>query len=455
MPGRAAMPPPPLGVGVVWWPPLDPLCDPAAGLVDVVEVEPEPYWLPQPGGGFRSVAAAAVAHLPQPRLLHGVGAPLAGTCLADAAHAAAFAADARALRPAFVSAHLNLTHFRPPGGGDPVFAGVMLPPAQSEAGAALAAANIRRQRSALGGMPVAVETPVSYLPPLPGEMPDGQYVAAVAEAAGCGILLDIHNVLCNARNGRQGVAAYCDALPPEQVWELHLGGGEDTLGFYVDAHAGLPPPEALELAAALVPRLPALRAIVFEIMPERVAETGLDAIAGLLWRLREIWDTRGRDTAAAAARAAAPSPRGAEAVPPPREWETLLGAAVVELPGAAPPAALAGWWEDAAPALRLYRRLAGEGRASAVAAAAPRTTRLLLGALGGRGTRDLLAAFWRATPPLYTAAEEAAAFHRFLADALPEQPGLHAAIAADAADLAAVSAQSPSAWGSQSEISGT
>jgi uncharacterized protein (UPF0276 family) len=83
------------------------------------------------------------------------------------------------------------------------------------------------------------ETPVSYLPPAPGEWPDGAFVAAVAEAADCGILLDLHNALRNARNGRQSVPAFCDALSPERVWELHLAGGERESGFHLDAHAGL------------------------------------------------------------------------------------------------------------------------------------------------------------------------------------------------------------------------
>jgi hypothetical protein len=35
------------GVGVVWWPELDTLCESGAGLVHVLEVEPEPFWVPR------------------------------------------------------------------------------------------------------------------------------------------------------------------------------------------------------------------------------------------------------------------------------------------------------------------------------------------------------------------------------------------------------------------------
>jgi hypothetical protein len=83
-----------LGVGIVWWPPLDALCRAGEGLVDVIEAEPESYWIPLPGRpGFRSVLVEALAHLPQPKLLHGVGAPLGGPCGPPDGHTEMLARD--------------------------------------------------------------------------------------------------------------------------------------------------------------------------------------------------------------------------------------------------------------------------------------------------------------------------------------------------------------------------
>jgi hypothetical protein len=304
-------------------------------------------------------------------------------------------------------------------------AGVLLPPLQSPRGVALAAANIRRHREALGGIQLAVETPVSYLPPLPGEWPDGTFVAAVAEAADCGILLDLHNTLCNARNGRQSVTAFCDSLPLERVWELHLAGGECEGAFYVDAHSGVAGPELMELATALVPRLPQL--------PEHVAEVGLAAIARQLAHMKELWHSRA--TACAGQQTSAEAVPATETSLDPEAWGRLLGSAIS---GGRPPAleeALAPWWHSCAPALDLYRLLMGEGRASDVAAAAPRTTRLLLRERGRARTRRLLAEFWRQSPQGYTAADEARAFLRFLSSAEPTLSGLAEAAAEDGAEL--------------------
>jgi uncharacterized protein (UPF0276 family) len=425
-------------VGVVWWPPLDVLCRKNEGLVDVVEAEPEAFWMPEPDGrGFRSFAGEAVKHLVQPKLLHSVGAPVGGTCRAPDGHAAALARDVAELRPAYVSEHLSVTRFRPMGEDAPVSAGFMLPSAQSRSGVELAAANIRQHRAALGGIPLAVETTVSYLPPAPGEWPDGVFVAAVAESADCGILLDLHNVLCNARNGRQSVAGFCDAIPLERVWEMHLAGGESERGFYLDAHSGVVEQELMEIAAALIPRLPNLQAITFEIMPERVAEAGLAAIARQLGSMKDLWNSRvRRDGQMAAAPEARPSTD-----PPlgdPGDWERLLGSAITGLSAPAIDVRMAEWWRSAAPAIDLYRTLVGEGRASAVLSAAPRTTRLLLQTHGSPGARRILAEYWRQSPPQYTAVDEALAFFRFLSATAAEQPGLSEAISADAAELARI-----------------
>jgi len=441
MKGNAGQPPD-LGVGLVWWPTLDDLCHQDEGLVDVIEAEPETFWVPKSGGrGFRSFLSQALSHLPQPKLLHCVGAPVGGTCPPPEGHLPALAADIGELRPEYVSEHLSVTRFRPTPDSSPASAGFMLPPLQSQAGVSLAAANIRRRRAALGGIPLAVETPVNYLPPAPGEWPDGVFVAAVAESADCAILLDLHNVLCNARNGRQSVTAFCDALPLERVWELHLAGGESEAGLFLDAHAGLVEPELMEIAADLVPRLPNLRAINFEIMPERVAEVGLAAIAAQLGRMKDLWSLRTANPERQGS-----SRRSYPSIEPPLSdpaaWETLVGCAVTGLAQPAINDATAAWWRACTPAIEIYRMLVGEGRASAAIAAAPHTTRELLRQYGGARTRDILADHWRRSPPGYTSADEVRRLLKFLSEAEPSLPGLADAIASDLADLDKLSALS-------------
>jgi len=422
---------PTCGVGVVWWPELDALCRPAEGLVQVIEAEPETFWAPRPDqpDGFTSRLPAAVAHLAQPKLLHGVGAPFGGSAVQGAGHRAALAGDIAALRPSWISDHLNFNQFTPAEAPDhAINTGFLMPPAQCPDGVAIAAARIR-DRQATTGLPVAFEVPVSYLPPRPGEMADGDFAAAVAQAADCGILLDLHNLLCNERNGRQTVAAFCDAIPLDRVWEIHLAGGEAADEWWMDAHCGLVEPALMSMVADLVPRLPCLGAIIFEILPDHVPQIGLDAIGRMLGQLNDIWATRVRN--------AGPLP-----LPPatittdtmnPVDWERVLGAAVTGMDTPALPDALAEWARMAARPLSLYKTLAQETRASALVDTAPRTIRTLLRQMGEARTRDLLARFWRTAAPAYAAADEARAFLRFVNDAA--LPGLTDDIASDHALL--------------------
>jgi uncharacterized protein len=436
MPGRG----PELGVGLVWWPPLDVLCRDTEGLVGVVEAEPEAFWFADRRGdgsaGFQSTLPQALDGLAQPKLLHGVAAPFGGCCPAPPGHIETFAGDVAHARPIWVSEHLSFSSFHHAAAGEAaisVFAGVLLPPLQSREGVAAAAQNIANRREALR-TPVAFETGVNYLPPRPDEMSDGAFAAAVAEAADCGILLDLHNLYCNQRNGRQTVAEFCSALPLERVWELHLAGGELANGFLLDAHSGTVEPELMELAADLVPRLPNLGAIIFEIMPDHVPILGVEAIAKQLGSLNDLWVRRSRSAVTAAGGSQAQ--RRLNSLLALDEWETLLGREVVGWAQPCRHEELADWWQAAAPARGVYRQLSEEGRAGMVAVAAPQTVRALLKELGPAGARALLGQFWSQAPPARTAIEEAHAFIRHLSAATKSSPSLDQAIANDTVDMA-------------------
>jgi uncharacterized protein (UPF0276 family) len=427
------------GVGIVWWPELDRLCRPGEGLVHVTEVEPETFWVPRPDpeGGFISRLPRALGHLSGPKLLHGVGAPFGGSAPQTAPHLAALSGDIAALRPAWISDHLSFNRYTRDDEKKPdetIFTGFFLPPAQSPEGVAQAANHIR-QRSAATGVPVAFENSVSYLPPHPGEMPDGDFVAAVAEAADCGILLDLHNILCNERNGRQTVRDFCDAIPLDRVWEIHLAGGQFERGFWLDAHSGIVEPVLLDLVTELLPRLPALGAIIFEIMPGFIASTGLSAIGTLLGRLNDIWSARPAATSEGERRGPRVWSGGANGTITPQHWERAIGGAVTTLEGRDATRDLEGWARSAEKSLELYRYLAGEGRASSLVDTAPRTIRSLLIALGEPETRHLLARFWRRNAPAFTSAEEGRAFLDFVATADVSVPGLSGDIEGDRRDL--------------------
>ena len=276
-----------LGVGLVAAAGADLLWPGVAGLADVVEIEPQTMWRPLPGGGWQLSQAAYewAAGLGRPALAHGVAFPVGGCQPPDPAGVALTAESAQRVDAAHWSEHLSFNRAAPAGsGGGVIDAGFFLPPAQSPDGVARAAGHVAAYQAA-SGLPFLIETGVSYLQPRPGELSDGAFVGGVAEAADCGILLDLHNLLANERNGRQPVDGVLAELPLDRVLEVHLAGGFEARGFWLDAHHGPPDEELLALAGRVLPRLPNLRALIWEAVPESLAALGVGGVRAILTRL--------------------------------------------------------------------------------------------------------------------------------------------------------------------------
>jgi uncharacterized protein (UPF0276 family) len=89
------------------------------------------------------------------------------------------------------------------------------------------AARIQRVQELLE-RPIAIEN-VSYYAAPGAEMSEIEFVTAVLDEAGCGLLLDVNNVFVNAVNHGYDPAAFLRALPAGRVWYLH------TAGHYVEA----------------------------------------------------------------------------------------------------------------------------------------------------------------------------------------------------------------------------
>jgi len=292
---------PDLGVGYIDFPGAGELLDAAAGLADVIEVEPQTLWLRR-GGRYEADAASIerLAAMPQTKLVHGVGFPVGGTAAPEEAQLDLFVDVIRRLGAPWASEHLAFNRT------EELNAGFLLPPLQTEAGVTNAVSAIRALESRLP-VPFAFETGVNYLRPRPGEMSDGAFAAAIAEEADCGILLDLHNLWANERNGRQRVVDFLAELPLERVWEVHVAGGFEYEGYWLDAHSGPMPEGLVALAREVVPRLPNLHAIIFEILPPFLSRLGADGFRAQLEELRRLWERRqpaGRPAGSLPARAA-------------------------------------------------------------------------------------------------------------------------------------------------------
>lgn len=424
--GAAAWRGPRPGVGISWTRELEPLLDAQPALVDWIEFEPQTTWLMPVGGGPPRAPRGAIERLQRARaatLVHSVAAPVGGRQRPDAAHLALLREAVRELRAPWLSEHLSFN------AAHGVCTGFFLPPRQTEAQVRMIADNIRRLQDAVG-VPVAIENGTSYLRPRSDEMSDGEFIARVVEAADCGLLLDLHNAYANAVNGRQPLADLLDELPLHRVWELHLAGGLLRDGFWLDAHSGPVPEPLWRQLHGLPERLPALRAVVFEMFPSFIAEQGPQAVEAELRRLHRWLD--GADHRAAPVSPPVAPALGWSAEPVAHDdtgdgWEAALTELVTGQPTTAGDGDAVRWHEALAPeaGVPLLRELVFSFRASMLVQALPLTLRLLMANLGPQPVRLILQdAFAHEAPRLY-AALEAEAFADHLQRRCFAVPHLH------------------------------
>lgn len=424
-----------LGVGMVVVPDLVPLLDDLDDLLDVYEVEPQTYWLPTPDRLERwrpdEAAFDAIAGRGRPVLAHGVSAPVGGAALPDTAMVEQFARSVEMLGAVAASEHLASNTVV--AGGRTVEVGVFMPPCPTGDGVARAAAAVRRYQRALD-VPFSVETGVNYLRPRPGERRDSEIVRSVVELTGCGVVLDLHNLWCNERNGRETVAEALANLPLDRVTEVHLAGGFEDDGVYLDAHSGATPDPVLAIAADVLPRLPHARAVIFEVLPAYLWRVGLDPLREHLGQLRDLVERARRTLPPPCAPSATPialrppAPPAANE-PTPDEWDLRLAQAVTGADLRAAPV-------EPEPGIAAMQRIVDSGRRGRVSAAARTTLRLLIVSLDDRELDAILDGYCRSTTPRLWGFDEGQAFLDHLdAAPTPAVPRLADAIALDRALL--------------------
>jgi hypothetical protein len=255
-----------------------------------------------------------------------------------------------------------------------------------------------------------VENGVNYLRPRRGEMSDGEFLRDVVVDADCAILLDLHNLWTNERNGRQSVATFMDEIPRERVWELHIAGGFEYGGYWIDAHSGAIPEPLLDLAAQIIPTLPNLGAIIFEILPPFVPRLGIDGVREQLEQLHRLWALTESTTKGDLA-ISDPAPtmvQGGNISP--QEWERTLGSLTIGKDCDGP---LARELRDD-PGTAVLQKMVNEARAGMIVDALKLTSRLVLIHGGASLLRKLLEDFWAGTPPRRFASEESELFAEHL-----------------------------------------
>lgn len=142
-------------------------------------------------------------------------------------------------------------------------------------------------------VPFLLENPAHYFSALPADPEIGNeygFLNAFVKKSGCYLLLDLHNLYCNAVNHHFDARDVIDTLPLDRVIEIHVAGGSWRDGFWMDAHDGRVPEPVWELLEYVLPIAPNVAGVVFELLEDYATRLGTSAIENELRRAWQIWN---------------------------------------------------------------------------------------------------------------------------------------------------------------------
>ena len=209
--------------------------------VGFFEIHAENY-MGDGGAPHRYLAAIAQTY---PLSLHGVGLSIGGETDLDRAHLARLKHLIETYRPASFSEHLAWsTH-------DSAYLNDLLPLPYTARTLDQVCAHVDDVQQTLG-VAMLLENPSTYLLFEESTIDEVDFLAAIAERTGCGLLLDVNNVMVSSVNHGWDPKEYIDRFPIEFVGEIHLAGYDETLDsagarLLIDAHGSAVRPDVFDL----------------------------------------------------------------------------------------------------------------------------------------------------------------------------------------------------------------
>ena len=166
--------------------------------------------------------------------IHGVGLSIGSPRPLDREHIARLRALCARYQPQSFSEHLAWSSH-----GE-VYYNDLLPLPYTGETLARVSEHVRQVQDMLGRQ-MLLENPSTYVLFAESTIPEVDFLRAVSDRTGCGLLLDVNNVFVSAKNHGTDALAYLERFPLERVREIHLGGHDeqqDDTGapLLIDAH---------------------------------------------------------------------------------------------------------------------------------------------------------------------------------------------------------------------------
>jgi uncharacterized protein len=202
-----------------------------------VEVHSENFFAP--GGATRAVLQEVRQHYEVS--LHGVGLSLGSAAAMDTEHLEALAELVDRVQPCRVSEHASFARAALQGSTVAVHAHDLLPLAFTKSALAVLCANVQRVQDRLKRT-ILVENLSAYVVWRDAEMSEPEFFNQLHQRTGCGLLLDVNNLVVNALNHHAGTdpvacaSGWIDLISAPSVGEIHLAGYQDLGDIVIDNH---------------------------------------------------------------------------------------------------------------------------------------------------------------------------------------------------------------------------
>lgn len=278
-----------IGVGVLLNPGLHSGLDALLEAVDFAPAIPDRLWRAIDGDnayqrvkGAWDMASRAGARVPVP--LHAIGLSVGSAHGLDERYLCELLGLAAELDSPWWSDHLSTVRV---GVHEAESPGVVLPVVYDEptldALTERVAGVVRRSPK-----PFLLENPASFIEYPEQDFDEPEFFNRLCDAAGCRMLLDLHNLVCNARNLGADPGEYLSRLDLDNVLEVHVAGGAEMYGFWSDAHFGFADAAALGLLPRVVRGARHLRCVTFEFHEASLEAMSLQGVIAQAEGLRRI-----------------------------------------------------------------------------------------------------------------------------------------------------------------------
>lgn len=252
-------------------------------LIDLVEVMPDAVSRIESGRAVLDEAKVAELEAIPPSvrvIVHGIGLSIGSHDGWSARYVRLLDELVQRLRPAWHSEHLAYTSVD----GDHL--GTMLTLPRTVEALELVAERVIAIRARYG-LPFLLENVVRILPDHPADYSEAGFLNELARRSGCGLLLDVYNLECDAANNGFDLNGFLAELDVERINEIHLAGGVEHRGYQLDIHSRRVAESTVRLAERVRGMAGNVWSITYELLEESVPFLGDDAVVDEVAHLRK------------------------------------------------------------------------------------------------------------------------------------------------------------------------